>query len=264
MNTPTVARVFGQTLTDIPTDLFIPPDALQVVLHSFEGPLDLLLYLIRKQNIDVLDIPMVEITAQYLDYIAHLEAKQFDLAAEYLLMAAVLIEIKSRLLLPAPAAESPEDETADPRAELVRRLLEYEQIKAAANDLDALPRAGRDFAWAYLPVELAAHAPLPTATLADLSRAWIGILTRAAQHQHHEITQEALSVRHSMHAVMQQLAHQRDGCRFHQLCRADASAAEWVACFLAVLELVKDGMVRVEQTQAFDDIWVRRHDIASV
>ena len=135
----TVAWVFGQPVTDLPQDLFIPPDALKVVLSSFQGPLDLLLYLIRKQNIDVLDIPMVKITEQYLHYIAQMEAYQFDLAAEYLLMAAMLIEIKSRLLLPRP--EEVEDEEADPRAELVRRLLAYEQMKLAAQGLDALPRA---------------------------------------------------------------------------------------------------------------------------
>ena len=145
----TIAWVFGQPVTDVPQDLFIPPDALKVVLGSFQGPLDLLLYLIRKQNIDVLDIPMVKITEQYLHYIAQMEAYQFDLAAEYLLMAAVLIEIKSRLLLPRP--QEAEEEEADPRAELVRRLLAYEQMKLAAQGLDALPRAGRDFAWAYLP-----------------------------------------------------------------------------------------------------------------
>lgn len=147
----TIAWVFGQPVTDVPQDLFIPPDALKVVLGSFQGPLDLLLYLIRKQNIDVLDIPMVKITEQYLHYIAQVEAYQFDLAAEYLLMAAVLIEIKSRLLLPRP--QEAEEEEADPRAELVRRLLAYEQMKLAAQGLDALPRAGRDFAWAYLPLE---------------------------------------------------------------------------------------------------------------
>ena len=142
----TVAWVFGQPVTDLPQDLFIPPDALKVVLGSFQGPLDLLLYLIRKQNIDVLDIPMVKITEQYLHYIAQMEAYQFDLAAEYLLMAAMLVEIKSRLLLPRP--EEIEEGEVDPRAELVRRLLAYEQMKLAAQGLDALPRAGRDFAWA--------------------------------------------------------------------------------------------------------------------
>lgn len=169
----TVAWVFGQPVTDLPQDLFIPPDALKVVLGSFQGPLDLLLYLIRKQNIDVLDIPMVKITEQYLHYIAQMEAYQFDLAAEYLLMAAVLVEIKSRLLLPRP--EEIEEGEADPRAELVRRLLAYEQMKLAAQGLDALPRAGRDFAWAYLPLEIAVEAKLPEVYITDLTQAWLSI-----------------------------------------------------------------------------------------
>ena len=174
----TIAWIFGQPVTDVPQDLFIPPDALEVVLHSFQGPLDLLLYLIRKQNIDVLDIPMTKITEQYLHYIAQMDTHQFDLAAEYLLMAAVLIEIKSRLLLPQPAPLNDEEET-DPRAELVRRLLAYEQMKLAAQQLDDLPRAGRDFAWAYLPLEMAVEVKLPEVHVSDLTQAWLGILSRA-------------------------------------------------------------------------------------
>lgn len=189
----TVAWVFGQPVTDLPQDLFIPPDALKVVLGSFQGPLDLLLYLIRKQNIDVLDIPMVKITEQYLHYIAQIEAYQFDLAAEYLLMAAMLIEIKSRLLL--PRTETVEDEEADPRAELVRRLLAYEQMKLAAQGLDALPRAGRDFAWAYLPLEIAVEAKLPEVYITDLTQAWLGILSRAKHTRSHEVIKETISVR---------------------------------------------------------------------
>ena len=177
--TPALAWIFGQPVTDLPQDLFIPPDALKVVLSSFEGPLDLLLYLIRRQNIDVLDIPMLRITEQYLGYIAQMEAHQFDLAAEYLLMAAVLIEIKSRLLLPQTPDEA-DDEESDPRAELVRRLLAYEQMKLAAQNLDALPRAGRDFAWVWLPLEIAAEAKLPEVAVADLQQAWLAILFPSA------------------------------------------------------------------------------------
>ncbi|WP_027010082.1 segregation and condensation protein A [Conchiformibius kuhniae] len=251
-----VAKVFGQTLTDLPADLFIPPDALQVVLHAFEGPLDLLLYLIRKQNIDVLNIPMATVTEQYLAYIAALEHTHFDLAAEYLLMAAVLVEIKSRLLLPQPPAEADTEDAADPRAELVRRLLEYEQIKAAAHRLDALPRAGRDFAWAYLPVELAAHARLPKAATADLTRAWLGILARASHHQRHQITREPLSVRGMMAKILQHL-HQNGGtCAFSQLFAPPYTAAEWVTGFIALLELVKESTVRVAQEQPFGEIRV--------
>ncbi len=143
---PTLALVFGEAVTELPLDLYIPPDALRVLLDSFEGPLDLLLYLIRKQNIDILDIPMARVTAQYMEYVNAMQVDRLELAAEYLLMAAMLIEIKSRLLLPKPSA-SADAEADDPRAELVRRLLEYEQIKLAAYELDQLPQAGRDFQW---------------------------------------------------------------------------------------------------------------------
>ena len=212
-SSPSIATLFGQPVTDLPADLFIPPDALQVVLHSFEGPLDLLLYLIRKQNIDVLDIPMLKITEQYLAYIAQMDEQNLDLAAEYLLMAAVLIEIKSRLLLPAPPAAEDED-IADPRAELVRRLLAYEQMKLAAVGLDALPRADRDFAWAYLPLEIA--------TAAKLRRLQDG------------------------------------GCRFSRLFDPESGVAQVVVCFIALLELVKEGLVRLTQEDgAFGDILVR-------
>ena len=199
--TPALAWIFGQPVTDLPQDLFIPPDALKVVLSSFEGPLDLLLYLIRRQNIDVLDIPMLRITEQYLGYIAQMEAHQFDLAAEYLLMAAVLIEIKSRLLLPQTPDEA-DDEESDPRAELVRRLLAYEQMKLAAQNLDALPRAGRDFAWVWLPLEIAAEAKLPEVAVADLQQAWLAILSRAQNHKSHAVVQEAVSVRSRMSSSM--------------------------------------------------------------
>ncbi|WP_115225388.1 segregation and condensation protein A [Bergeriella denitrificans] len=247
----TVAWVFGQPVTDIPQDLFIPPDALKVVLGSFQGPLDLLLYLIRKQNIDVLDIPMVQITEQYLHYIAQMEAYQFDLAAEYLLMAAMLIEIKSRLLLPRP--ESVEEEEADPRAELVRRLLAYEQMKLAAQGLDALPRAGRDFAWAYLPLEIAREAKLPEVYVADLTRAWLGILSRAKHTKSHAVVREAVSVRAQMSAILRRL-NDAGLCRFSALFRPEQGPAYVVVNFIALLELAKEGLVRIVQPDAFAEI----------
>lgn len=250
----TIAYIFGQPVTDVPQDLFIPPDALQVVLHSFEGPLDLLLYLIRKQNIDVLDIPMVKITEQYLGYIAQMEAHQFDLAAEYLLMAAVLIEIKSRLLLPQPE-NTEHDEELDPRAELVRRLLAYEQMKLAAQGLDALPRAGRDFAWVYLPLEIAAEQKLPEVQLADLTQAWLSILSRAKQNKSHSVVQEAVSVRERMSAILRQLNAQ-SVCRFSALFKPELGAAHVVVNFIALLELVKEGLVRVVQETRFGEIEV--------
>jgi len=256
-SSPGIATLFGQPVTDLPTDLFIPPDALQVVLHSFEGPLDLLLYLIRKQNIDVLDIPMLKITEQYLAYIAQMDEQNLDLAAEYLLMAAVLIEIKSRLLLPVPPAAEDED-IADPRAELVRRLLAYEQMKLAAVGLDALPRAGRDFAWAYLPLEIATAAKLPEVQLADLTQAWLAILSRASHNKSHQVAREALSVRAQMADILRRLA--ATPCRFTQLLRPERGAAYLVVNFIALLELVKEGLVLIRQTQPGGDIEIALHE----
>lgn len=253
----TVAWVFGQPVTDVPQDLFIPPDALKVVLSSFQGPLDLLLYLIRKQNIDVLDIPMVKITEQYLHYIAQMEAYQFDLAAEYLLMAAMLIEIKSRLLLPRP--EEVEDEEADPRAELVRRLLAYEQMKLAAQGLDALPRAGRDFAWAYLPLEIAVKAKLPEVYVADLTQAWLGILSRAKHTRSHEVVREAISVRAQMTAILRRL-NESGISKFSDLFKPEQGATYVVVNFIALLELAKEGLVRIVQPENYGEIEISLKD----
>ena len=256
-NAQAVAWVFGRPVTDLPQDLFIPPDALKVVLGSFQGPLDLLLYLIRKQNIDVLDIPMIKITEQYLHYIAQIEAQQFDLAAEYLLMAAVLIEIKSRLLLPR-TAETEDGEEADPRAELVRRLLAYEQMKLAAQGLDALPRAGRDFAWAYLPLEIAAEVRLPEVVLSDLTQAWLAILSRAKHNKSHEVIQEAVSVRAQMSGILRRL--QTASCRFSELFRPSQGPAYVVVTFIALLELAKEGLVRIVQPENYAEIEISLND----
>ena len=256
-NAQAIAWVFGRPVTDLPQDLFIPPDALKVVLGSFQGPLDLLLYLIRKQNIDVLDIPMIKITEQYLHYIAQIEAQQFDLAAEYLLMAAVLIEIKSRLLLPR-TAETEDGEEADPRAELVRRLLAYEQMKLAAQGLDALPRAGRDFAWAYLPLEIAAEVRLPEVVLSDLTQAWLAILSRAKHNKSHEVIQEAVSVRAQMSGILRRL--QTSPCRFSELFRPSQGPAYVVVTFIALLELAKEGLVRIVQPENYAEIEISLND----
>lgn len=244
---PGIGTLFGQPVTDLPADLFIPPDALQVVLHNFEGPLDLLLYLIRKQNIDVLDIPMLKITEQYLAYIAQMDADSLDWAAEYLLMAAVLIEIKSRLLLPAPPAAEDED-IGDPRAELVRRLLAYEQMKLAAASLDGLPRAGRDFAWAYLPLEIGIAAKLPEVEAADLAQAWLNILSRAGQRKSHTVVQESISVRAAMSHILRRL--QAGGCCFSHLIEPEQGITQVVVSFIALLELVKEGLVCLVQEDA--------------
>ena len=256
-NAQAIAWVFGRPVTDLPQDLFIPPDALKVVLGSFQGPLDLLLYLIRKQNIDVLDIPMIKITEQYLHYIAQIEAQQFDLAAEYLLMAAVLIEIKSRLLLPR-TAETEDGEEADPRAELVRRLLAYEQMKLAAQGLDALPRAGRDFAWAYLPLEIAAEVRLPEVVLSDLTQAWLPILSRAKHNKSHEVIQEAVSVRAQMSGILRRL--QTAPCLFSELFRPSQGPAYVVVTFIALLELAKEGLVRIVQPENYAEIEISLND----
>lgn len=254
----TVAILFGQAVTEIPQDLFIPPDALQVVLKSFEGPLDLLLYLIRKQNIDVLDIPMLTITEQYLAYIQQMAQNELDLTAEYLLMAAVLIEIKTRLLLPAPPAT--EKEVADPRAELVRRLLVYEQMKLAAAGLDALPRAGRDFGWAWLPVELIAVTQPPQVQVADLTRAWLAILARSQHNRSHNVIKETLSVRAQMSMVLRHLQiHQQ--CYFTELFSRNDSLALVVTTFIALLELAKEGLVCITQQRTEDPIFIRTASI---
>lgn len=250
----TIAWLFGQPVTEIPQDLFIPPDALTVVLQSFEGPLDLLLYLIRKQNIDVLDIPMLTITEQYLSYIAQMQKHELDLTAEYLLMAAVLIEIKTRLLLPVPPPA--EEEEIDPRAELVRRLLAYEQMKLAAAELDALPRAGRDFGWAWLPVEIIAVTQPPQVQVADLTRAWLAILARAQHNRSHHVVKESLSVRAQMTSVLRYL-HTHQQCKFTELFGRNDSLAMVVTTFIALLELAKEGLVQINQNSASAPILIQ-------
>jgi len=206
-----VARIYGQPLLEIPRDLYIPPDALEVFLEQFEGPLDLLLYLIRKENIDVLDIPMARLTAQYLEYVELMRTRSLELAAEYLLMAAMLIEIKSRMLLPRPVRTEVEE---DPRAELVRRLLEYERMKQAARRLDELPQSGRDFDPVHVSFEEAAVERLPEVNVDDLRSAWLMLLGRAAANKHHRITRNQLSVREHMSRVLRTLQGQQGqvGC----------------------------------------------------
>ena len=249
---PAIAWVFGQPVADIPKDLFIPPEALQIILQNFEGPLDLLLYLIRKQNLDILDIPIATITQQYLGYIAQLDSAHFDLAAEYLLMAAVLIEIKARLLLPQTKIPD-EDVETDPRQELALRLLAYEQMRLAALRLDDLPQAGRDFAWAVLHVDVEQPKQQPHVAISDLKQAWLAILSRAKNHVGHQVVQDAISVRAQMSHVLRSL--QTHGfCRFSALFDSQHSVPLLVVNFMALLELIKEGLVYVQQTEAFADI----------
>ncbi|SMF20447.1 segregation and condensation protein A [Pseudogulbenkiania subflava] len=250
-----IAHVFGQPVLEVPQDLFIPPDALQVILESFEGPLDLLLYLIRKQNLNVLDIPMAPITAQYMAYIDAMRREQFELAAEYLLMAALLIEIKSRLLLPRPPKDE-EGEPDDPRAELVRRLLEYEQMKLAALELDKMPQADRDFAWLAVLIEQVAEERLPEVCAVDLRQAWLAILSRARNTRHHKVEKDELSVRAQMTWILRYLEG-REYVAFEELFDLTLGVPHLVVNFIAVLELVKEGLVKVSQDAAYQPIYVR-------
>ena len=250
-----IARIHGEPVTEIPSDLYIPPDALEVFLDTFQGPLDLLLYLIRKHNLDVLDIPMAELTRQYLAYIEMMRANKLELAAEYLLMAAVLIEIKSRMLLPKPVVKGNEDEV-DPRAELVRRLLEYEQMKVAGQKLNALPQAERDFALTNVWIEQKVIERLPEINVDDLRNAWLILMARLNVNRRHNITREELSVREHMSRILRHVQGHHF-VEFSDLFGTAAGAAELVVTFLALLELVKERQVEVSQPHAFGMIYVR-------
>lgn len=249
-----LARLRGEPVLEMPHDLYIPPDALRIFLETFEGPLDLLLYLIRRQNFEVLDIPMAEMTRQYMDYIALMRANQLELAAEYLLMAALLIEIKSRMLLPTPSENVSSE--ADPRAELVRRLLEYEQMKLAARSLDALPCAGRDYLLVVIEIERSTAQRLPVVTAIDLRNAWSFAMTRAQQNRRHKISRETLSVREQMTRILRRLKH-GEFVDFVDLYRSEKGAAEIVVCFLAVLELAREALLEVNQRESFSTIYLK-------
>jgi len=251
-----VARVYGEPLLELPRDLYIPPEALSVFLETFEGPLDLLLYLIRKENINVLDIPMAELTRQYLGYVEMMRRTQLELAAEYLLMAAVLIEIKSRLLLPKPPA-APGAEDEDPRAELVRRLLEYERMKLAARKLDELPLAGRDYELARVWLERIARERLPEVVPADLQAAWAGLVARAKVNRHHLVTREQLSVRGEMSRLLKLLEPSRF-VEFTKLFALHADVPHLIVTFLALLELAREELVGIAQAEPYAPIYVER------
>ena len=250
-----VARLYGEPLFSMPRDLYIPPDALQVFLEAFEGPLDLLLYLIRKQNFNILDIPMAAVTRQYLSYVDEIRAQNLELAAEYLLMAAMLIEIKSRMLLP-PKRVAEGEEAEDPRAELVRRLLEYEQMKLAAQHLNELPQFGRDFLRAQVFVEQALVPRFPDVHVVDLQSAWRDILSRAKLVQHHKISREELSVREHMSIVLRQLQG-RKFVEFGELFDPSQGSAVLVVTFIAMLKLAKETLIELTQAEAFAPIYVR-------
>jgi segregation and condensation protein A len=250
-----VAKLYGEPLFALPTDLYIPPDALEVFLETFEGPLDLLLYLIRKQNFNILDIPLADVTRQYLDYVDQIRKRNLELAAEYLLMAAMLIEIKSRMLLP-PRKTEEGLEPEDPRAELVRRLLEYEQMKLAAARLDQLPVLGRDFLRAQVYIEQALEPRFPDVHVVELREAWLDILKRAKLNQHHKITREELSVREHMSIVLRTLQGQRF-VEFEDLFDMSRGPQVLVVTFIAMLELARERLLEITQAEAFAPIYVR-------
>ena len=249
-----VARLYGEPYIELPHDLYIPPDALEVILEAFEGPLDLLLYLIRKENLDILDIPMAPLTRQYLEYVDIMRSKNLELAAEYLVMAAMLMEIKSRLLLPRPPVAAAMEE--DPRAELVRRLLEYEQIKKAAQALDELPHLGRDVIALSVWVQKTVSERLPEVHAQDLAEAWRGLLYRARMSKHHRISREELSVREHMSAILRALQERRV-LEFSELFDPVRGVPVLVVTFLALLELARELMIEITQAECFAPIYVK-------
>ena len=251
-----LATVLGQPVLEIPKDLYIPPDALEVILEAFEGPLDLLLYLIRRQNLDILDIPVAEITRQYVDYIQAMHEMRFELAAEYLVMAAILAEIKSRMLLPRPVDEEGLEE--DPRADLVRRLQEYERYKQAAEDIDALPRQERDTTFAasvHMP-DRNAHREPPEVDIREMLLALHDVLKRAELFTQHAIRRDALSVRQRMGELLDRL---HDGAfhRFETLFGAEEGRLGVVVTFLGLLTLAKEQLVEIVQEAPLAPIYVK-------
>jgi segregation and condensation protein A len=250
-----VARLYGEPLFALPQDLYIPPDALEVFLEAFQGPLDLLLYLIRKQNFNILDIPLAEVTKQYLSYVEQLRKHNLELASEYLLMAAMLIEIKSRMLLP-PKKTDDGAEPEDPRAELVRRLLEYEQMKQAALRLDQMPVLGRDFLGAQIHIGQSLAPRLPDVNVDDLRAAWAELMRRANLSQHLKISREKLLVREYMSHLLRMLQGQRF-VEFEDLFELDKGSQVLVVSFIAMLELARERLVEITQAEAFAPIYVR-------
>ncbi|MGH8141065.1 MAG: segregation and condensation protein A [Steroidobacteraceae bacterium] len=249
------AVVNGEPITVLPRDLYIPPQALEIFLEAFEGPLDLLLYLIRRQNIDILDIPIAEITRQYTQYIELMQELQLELAGEYLLMAATLAEIKSRMLLPRPVADAAAED--DPRAELVRRLQEYERFKRAALDIDRLPRLERDVWQASAEMqERGVVRALPQVTLREMLIAFREVATRAAMYAHHHIQREGLSVRERMSDILAALG-QGAFVQFVDLFRPSEGRAGITVTFIAILELVREGLIDVLQTETYAPLHVR-------
>ena len=248
------AKLYGEPVIELPHDLYIPPDALEIVLEAFEGPLDLLLYLIRKENLDIMDIQMAPLTRQYMEYVEAMRTTNLELAAEYLVMAAMLMEIKSRLLLPRPPSAAPIED--DPRAELVRRLLEYERMKKAAQGLDELPQVGRDVIAISVWIEKTVSQRLPDVNAADLAEAWRSLLHRARLTAHHRVTREELSVRAHMSSILRALKERRV-VEFSELFDPQRGVSVLVVTFLALLELARERLLEITQSAGFGPIYVK-------
>ena len=258
IDVPLQAKIKGEAFTELPQNLYIPPDALEVYLESFEGPLDLLLYLIRKHNLDILDIPMAELTRQYMVYVEKMQAIKLELAGDYLLMSAMLIEIKSRYLLPKPAEIETEQ---DPRADLVRRLMEYESIKLAAENLDGMAKVGDGITVASAYYQHISQVKPPEVSLDDLTEAWRNVLKRASHFKHHKVSRAELSVREHMSLILRQLQAE-PVLEFWQVFDLADGIPKLVVCFLAILELAREGLLRITQQSAFSPIYlqINRHE----
>lgn len=258
-STEIIATISGESITKLPDDLYIPPEALRVFLEAFEGPLDLLLYLIKKQNLDILNIPIFRITEQYMDYIALMQDLKLELAAEYLLMAAMLAEIKSRLLLPRPQEE--EGDEADPRAELVRRLQEYERFKKAAQEMDDLPQDGRDtFRSKAKPPEFERTLPEPQVSMRDILMAFHDIMQRAKLNAHHKIQLETLSVRDRMSYIMDKLRASKDYVQFSMMFTVTEGRKGVVVTFIAILTLLHESLIEIIQPEPFATLYIKGVD----
>ena len=254
-----IAKLYGEPLFKVPDGLYIPPDALEVFLESFEGPLDLLLYLIRKQKFDVMNVPMALVTEQYMGYVELIRKSNLELAAEYLVMAACLMQIKSRLLLPVTRADD-DEEVEDPQAELARRLLEYEKMKLAAVELDRIPRNGRDFWRAFVLIEQTQNKILPDVSSEELARVWQEVLAQAQLRGNHTISRQELSVREFMSNILRRLG-QSPIVEFRELFKTECGIEVAIVNYLAILELAKDGLVRITQAVPFAPLYVARSEV---
>ena len=254
-----IAKLYGEPLFKVPDGLYIPPDALEVFLESFEGPLDLLLYLIRKQKFDVMNVPMALVTEQYMGYVELIRKSNLELAAEYLVMAACLMQIKRRLLLPVTRADD-DEEVEDPQAELARRLLEYEKMKLAAVELDRIPRNGRDFWRAFVLIEQTQNKILPDVSSEELARVWQEVLAQAQLRGNHTISRQELSVREFMSNILRRLG-QSPIVEFRELFKTGCGIEVAIVNYLAILELAKDGLVRITQAVPFAPLYVARSEV---